>query len=60
MQNDTVVIRDIDIPFGRLVSIMLKIMFAAIPAVILFYLFFAVLGLLFAGGAGLLTGILAR
>ncbi len=41
-QNQTT-ITDIDIPFGRLVVIILKLMLAALPAVILFY---AVAGLL--------------
>ena len=35
-QNQTT-ITDIDIPFGRLVVIILKLMLAALPAVILFY-----------------------
>ncbi len=54
-------ITDIDIPFGRMVMIMLKLMFASIPAVILFYAFiFAiamVIALLFGGGAALLQNL---
>ena len=34
-QDNSVVLTDIDIPFGRAVSIMVKWMIAAIPAVIL-------------------------
>jgi hypothetical protein len=34
----SVTVRDIDIPFGRLVAVLLKLMLAAIPAMILFYL----------------------
>lgn len=57
----SITIRDIDIPFGRLVAILLKTMFAAIPAIILFYLIaflfvfiaMAVLG----GGAALFNGL---
>jgi hypothetical protein len=41
-QNQTT-ITDIDIPFGRLVVIMVKLMLAAIPAIIGFY---AILGLI--------------
>jgi hypothetical protein len=51
------VITDIDIPFGRLVMIMLKFMFASIPAVILFYGIIALLALIvaaFFGGSALL------
>lgn len=52
-------ITDIDIPFGRLVAIMLKSMIAAIPAVLLLYLILGaimlVLFLIF-GGLGALSG----
>jgi len=53
--TDKIVIRDIDIPFGRLVLLLLKLMLASIPAIIVFYLLFAVLALvflaIFGGGA---------
>ena len=53
-------VTDIDIPFGRLVVILLKTMLAAIPALILFYLIFFICGLilmtLFGGGVALLHG----
>ena len=53
------VIRDIDIPFFRLVAIILKFMFASIPALILFYaiLFGLLLAVasVFGGAAGLLN-----
>ena len=53
------VIHDIDIPFSRMVVIMLKFMFASIPALILFYaaLFVIVLAIaaVFGGAAGLLN-----
>ena len=56
---DPVTIRDIDIPFGRLVAIILKFMIAAIPAMIVFYLIaFIVIALFLAlvgGGAALLN-----
>lgn len=54
------VITDIDIPFGRLIVIMLKTMLASIPAVIVMYAImgaiFLVLMLLF-GGAALMSGL---
>ena len=54
-------ITDIDIPFARLVGIILKFMLASIPAVILFYLFFGLLALVFAaifgGSAAFLNGL---
>ncbi len=57
--NGKVVISDIDIPFGRLIIIMLKTMLASIPAVIVMYaIMFAiimVIALVF-GGLGALTG----
>jgi len=60
--DNRTVIKDIDIPFGRLVAIMLKFMLAAIPAMILFYMLCFGLILLFAvlfgGGAALLNGIM--
>ena len=59
--NNGVTIRDIDIPFFRLVGIILKLMIASIPAMILFYLIVLVVGLIFAavfgGGAALLDGL---
>lgn len=61
MSNDrtsSTVLRDIDIPFFRLVAIILKFMFASIPALIIFYaiLFGLVLAIaaVFGGAAGLL------
>jgi uncharacterized membrane protein len=59
--TDKIVIRDIDIPFGRLVLLLLKLMLASIPAIIVFYLLFAVLALvflaIFGGGAALLQSL---
>ena len=56
--DNNIVLRDIDIPFSRLIAIMLKLMFASIPAVILFYLIIGSIVLLvtafFGGAAGLL------
>ncbi len=50
---------DIDIPFGRLIMIMLKTMLASIPAVIVMYIImfaiFLVIAVLF-GGVGALMG----
>ena len=56
------VLTDVDIPFGRLVVILLKTMIASIPALICFYIFLAIIGLIFMlvfGGlfAGLSSGL---
>lgn len=57
-------ITDIDIPFGRLVAILLKLMLASIPAVIIFYIVAFVLALLamavFGGGAAVLNNALSH
>jgi len=51
-------IKDVDIPFGRLVVIILKVMLASIPALIIFYaiIFGLILAfaMMFGGGAALL------
>ena len=36
-EGNGVTVRDFDIPFGRLVAIILKVMIASIPALIVFY-----------------------
>jgi hypothetical protein len=55
--DSSTVLRDIDIPFFRLVMIILKFMIASIPAMIVFYalLFLIALGFAaaFGGGASL-------
>jgi len=57
-QNENrTIIKDVDIPFGRLVVIILKVMLASIPAIIIFYaIFFGIVllfAMLFGGGAAL-------
>jgi hypothetical protein len=42
LQGQPVTITDVDIPFGRLVVLILKLMVASIPAILLFYAFLAV------------------
>lgn len=58
------VLTDIDIPFGRLVIIILKTMLASIPAVFIFYAIFFGLALMvitvFGGGAALLQHLMSR
>ena len=44
-----VVITDVDIPFGRLVALILKVMIASIPAYIILFIFFVVLSAMFSG-----------
>ncbi len=46
------VITDIDIPFSRLIMIILKFMFASIPAMIIFYIIMAIFTLIVAGFVG--------
>ena len=51
-----VTITNIDIPFGRLILIILKWMFASIPAMIIFYLIVGGVFLIFAVIVATLTG----
>ena len=51
MTEDRTTITDIDIPFGRMVMIILKFMLAAIPAVLLFYA--VIMGIMLIFGLGL-------
>ncbi len=56
-QGQPVTITDVDIPFGRLVAIILKVMLASIPAILLFYAVLAAIMLAAAmafGGLGAL------
>jgi len=50
MNNNRTTISDIDIPFGRMVMIILKVMLASIPAMLLFYLIMIPVFLLFSLG----------
>jgi hypothetical protein len=52
MNENRTTITDIDIPFGRMVMILLKTMLAAIPAMLLFYLVMIPVLLLFGLGLG--------
>lgn len=59
----TTTITDIDIPFGRMVMIMLKMMLASIPAIIVMYaiMFVVVFGLAIVfGGLGALGGAFSK
>jgi hypothetical protein len=53
-------ITDVDIPFGRMVGIILKLMLASIPAVLIFYAIFGMitlfLVLIFGGAAAVFHG----
>lgn len=59
MNDNRITVTDIDIPFGRMIGIILKLMLASIPAILLFYLvFFGIILLLsvfFGGFATLLA-----
>lgn len=63
MEEKETVITDIQIPFGRMVTIILKWMLASIPAIILMYLvMFAIMvvfALVFGVGLGGLAALLA-
>jgi hypothetical protein len=52
MNENKVTLTDIDIPFGRMISIMLKLMLAAIPAILLLYAVIFGIALLFGLGLG--------
>ncbi len=59
MSENQTTVTDIDIPFGRLIMIILKFMLASIPAVLLFYLImipiFMIFGVGLSGCAALLS-----
>jgi hypothetical protein len=59
MNENRVTVTDIDIPFGRLVNLILKLMLAAIPAVLLFYAVIFCFALIFGLGLGGCASILA-
>jgi hypothetical protein len=52
MNENRTTITNVDIPFGRMVMIILKMMLAAIPAMLLFYLIMIPIMLLFSLGLG--------
>ena len=59
MNEQGTTITNIEIPFGRMVMIILKMMLASIPAVILFYLIMLIPMMLFAGVFGGLGAFLS-
>lgn len=60
MDEQKTVITDVQIPFGRMICIILKWMLASIPAVILMYIVMFGVMLIFAGGVGGLTALLSQ
>ena len=52
MNDNRTIVTDIDIPFGRMIIIILKLMLASIPAALLFYLIMIPVMLLFGLGLG--------
>ena len=60
MDEQKTVITDIQIPFGRMIAIILKWMLASIPAIILMYLVIFGIMLIFAGGLGGLAALLSQ
>ncbi len=53
MGDQKVKITGLDIPFGDLVILMVKLAFAAIPAMVVIYFVFALLGIFFDGFMGM-------
>ena len=51
-----VAIADVDIPFWRMVAIMIKWTFAAIPAVIIVSIIFGIIGAILGGGMMAILG----
>lgn len=60
MEQHETTITDIRIPFGRMVTIILKWMLASIPAMILMYLIMFIIMLIFAGGLGGLATLMSQ
>ncbi|HHX98149.1 MAG TPA: hypothetical protein GX689_04785, partial [Lentisphaerae bacterium] len=52
MEEQRVTLTDVDIPFGRMVIIILKWMLASIPAVILLWIVVGLITLVFGAGIG--------
>ena len=51
-----VAIADVDIPFWRMVMIMIKLTFAAIPAMIILSIIFGIIGAIIGGGIFAMLG----
>ena len=60
MEEHRVTLANIDIPFGRMVMIILKWMIASIPAVLLMYLLIGLLVLVFGAGIGGCAALMSR
>ncbi len=60
MNENPITVTNIDIPFGRMILIILKFMLASIPAVLLMYLIMIPIMLLFAGGLGGCAALLSQ
>jgi hypothetical protein len=59
MNDNRITVTDIDIPFGRMIGIILKLMLASIPAILLFYLVFFGIAILFSAFFGGFATLLA-
>jgi len=57
MENQGTTITDVNIPFGRMIVIILKWMLASIPAMIVMYIIMFGIMLLFVGGVGGLAAL---
>ena len=60
MEDHGTTITDINIPFGRMIVIILKWMLASIPAIILMYMIMFGIILLFVGGLGGFAALMSQ
>ena len=60
MSENQTTITDIQIPFGRMVSIILKWMLASIPAILLMWIIMGAVMLIFGAGLGGCAALLSR
>lgn len=59
MNDNRITVTDIDIPFGRMVMIIFKLMLASIPAVLLLYTIIFGIALVFGVGLGGCAALMA-
>lgn len=60
MDEQRTVITDVQIPFGRMIAIILKWMLASIPAILLMYFIMFIIMLILAGGLGGFSALMAK
>ncbi|MBA3030328.1 MAG: hypothetical protein FP816_16170 [Desulfobacteraceae bacterium] len=60
MEEQRVTLTNVDIPFGRMVMIILKWMLASIPAILLMWLVIGLIMLVFGAGLGGFAALMSR